>query len=325
MGIEDILVCRVSHCVGAMAVAVTFPDGFKFSYSGDCRPSHDFAVIGKDSTVLVHEATFDDEMQSDAIAKKHSTISEALGVGAAMGARRVILTHFSQRYSRIPTMADVQNSSVKLEQAEADDGDEGEPVQDLDAASQTETSAVIAHEGHQATNTRLYEIHNEFSEHFKLDTLPRRNDLRIAFAFDYMKVKIKDIASLEKFVPALRELYKAYEVKTLEERTKTLFADGRVPPESSNVNNNKQEKGDNGNGFPKNGAKRQAAPNAEDARAAYQKRENKRAGIGLREPGSIVRMGGKPNLKQVELVERDDEKTTQGSVGLVDSHVTIPP
>ena len=322
MGVEDISVCRVSHCVGAMAVAVTFPDGFKFSYSGDCRPSHDFAIIGKDSTVLVHEATFDDEMRSDAIAKKHSTISEALGVGASMGARRVILTHFSQRYSRIPTMADVQGSSVKLEQAEADDGDEGGPVQDLDAASQTETSAAIAHEAQQATNSRLYETHNEFP---KLDTLPRWKDLKIAFAFDYMKVKVKDIASLERFVPALRELYKAYEVKPLEERTKTPFTDGGVPPESSNVNNNKQEKGDNGNGFLKNGAKRQAAPNAEDAKsmAAYQKRENKRAGIGIREPGSIVRMGGKPNLKQVELVERDDEKHTQDSVGPVDNHATM--
>ena len=97
---------------------MTFPTGFKFSYSGDCRPSRNFAKIGKGSTVLLHEATFDDDTKGDAIAKKHSTISEAIGVGVAMGARRVLLTHFSQRYSKLPSMNDIDRASLKLEDAE---------------------------------------------------------------------------------------------------------------------------------------------------------------------------------------------------------------
>ena len=38
----------------------------------------------------------------DARAKRHSTISEAIGVGADAGACRVVLTHFSQRYPALP-------------------------------------------------------------------------------------------------------------------------------------------------------------------------------------------------------------------------------
>jgi ribonuclease Z len=58
----------------------------------------------KDATLLVHEATFEDELQDEAIYKKHSTTAEALGVAAAAGAYRTLLTHFSTRYPRIPVM-----------------------------------------------------------------------------------------------------------------------------------------------------------------------------------------------------------------------------
>ena len=37
-----------------------------------------------------------------AISKRHSTTEEALQVAADMGAYRTILTHFSQRYPKIP-------------------------------------------------------------------------------------------------------------------------------------------------------------------------------------------------------------------------------
>lgn len=98
-GLSDLETCFVTHCNGAQALSLTFPNGFRFSYSGDCRPSKTFAEIGKGSTVLLHEATFDDELQVDAEAKKHSTTSEALAVGMAMGARRVVLTHFKPAVS----------------------------------------------------------------------------------------------------------------------------------------------------------------------------------------------------------------------------------
>jgi ribonuclease Z len=45
----------------------------------DCRPSDELAKIGRNSDLLIHEATFDDS--ESAIIKKHSTITEAIAVG----------------------------------------------------------------------------------------------------------------------------------------------------------------------------------------------------------------------------------------------------
>ncbi|KAI1754202.1 hypothetical protein F4782DRAFT_493615 [Xylaria castorea] len=101
-GLKKIDAAWVSHCRGALATVFTFPSGLKIAYSGDCRPSDAFVQIGQGATILIHESTFDDELQGDAIAKKHSTMSEAVDVGRRMGARRILLTHFSQRYQKIP-------------------------------------------------------------------------------------------------------------------------------------------------------------------------------------------------------------------------------
>jgi ribonuclease Z len=103
-GLSSIIACHVDHCRGALAVVLTFPNSFKVAYSGDCLPSTEFARIGKGATLLIHEATFDDELAGDALAKKHSTTSGALRIGKLMGARRILLTHFSQRYQKIPVM-----------------------------------------------------------------------------------------------------------------------------------------------------------------------------------------------------------------------------
>jgi len=103
-GLSSITACPVDHCRGALAVVLTFPNSLKVAYSGDCLPSNEFARIGKGATLLIHEATLDDELASDALAKKHSTTSGALRVGKLMGARRILLTHFSQRYQKIPVM-----------------------------------------------------------------------------------------------------------------------------------------------------------------------------------------------------------------------------
>lgn len=103
-GLSRIDAVHVEHCAGALAVVLTFPNGFRVAYSGDCRPSRKFAYVGSDSTLLIHEATFDDELSGDAYAKKHSTTTEALNIGRMMRAKRILLTHFSQRYQKIPVM-----------------------------------------------------------------------------------------------------------------------------------------------------------------------------------------------------------------------------
>jgi ribonuclease Z len=109
-GLSDIQRVAVSHCFQAHAGVLTWPSGLKVAYSGDCRPSDDFVRVGQGATLLIHESTFDDDKASDARAKKHSTMSEALDVARRMGARRVLLTHFSQRYAKMPTFADKTTS-----------------------------------------------------------------------------------------------------------------------------------------------------------------------------------------------------------------------
>ena len=216
--LENLMYCSVSHCVGANAVSLTFPTGFKFSYSGDCRPSKRFAEIGKGSTVLLHEATFEDELKHEALAKKHSTIGEAVGVGMAMGARRVLLTHFSQRYSTIPNMNDLAKLAVKLDDSE--DPTEG-PLEEIDAPvdippeapepMETLLDAPIAGNGQQARQEGTDEDRNDYSRNLDRDVLSfplqPTTDMKIGVAFDYMSVKVKDIENLEKYTPALRKLY----------------------------------------------------------------------------------------------------------------------
>ncbi|CAG8954483.1 hypothetical protein HYFRA_00004395 [Hymenoscyphus fraxineus] len=114
LGITYIQAVAVQHCNGAAAVVFNFPNGFKVAYSGDCRPSKDFIRIGQNATLLIHEATFDDELQSDAYAKKHCTTSDALNVGREMNARRILLTHFSQRYQKIPVMDNGERDQVAI-------------------------------------------------------------------------------------------------------------------------------------------------------------------------------------------------------------------
>ncbi|AGO12686.1 AaceriADR212Cp [[Ashbya] aceris (nom. inval.)] len=113
--------CRAIHCEWAYSNAISFYVGssskkqFKVSYSGDTRPNFDkFAKgIGKHSDLLIHEATLDNELLEDAKKKRHSTINEAISVSNAMGARKVILTHFSQRYPKAPQLSG--NLEVKAE------------------------------------------------------------------------------------------------------------------------------------------------------------------------------------------------------------------
>jgi ribonuclease Z len=211
-GFSDIQACAVQHCRGAQAVSITFPrssassapDPLKISYSGDCRPSHAFAKIGHKSTVLIHEATFDDELRGDALAKKHSTTSEALGVGAKMEAKAVVLTHFSQRYQKFPILETVED---------------GQTSQDPSAAVlfKEKQSADVLMEDRPDAGADI-DMNVDIRSPTTPPILPqdrvvkvRVRDMKVAVAFDYMRVKIGDIAQLEKFIPALTKHFATIE------------------------------------------------------------------------------------------------------------------
>ena len=172
---SEIQTAKANHCIGASTCAFTWKDGFKFAYSGDTRPTQEFVRIGQGATLVLHEATFDDELRGEAVAKKHSTTSEAIKAGMDMGAKALMLTHFSQRYPKLP---------------------------------------VIAEEGHG------------------------KQKMKVALAFDMMKMKVGEFWRFEEFIPALRELYK----DEADEEDALVVVEDDAKPENPSKAQGKNEK-----------------------------------------------------------------------------------
>ncbi|XP_021829197.1 tRNase Z TRZ3, mitochondrial [Prunus avium] len=115
-GLEALMSFPVIHCPQAFGVVLRASErlnsvgkvipGWKIVYSGDTRPCPELAEASRGATVLIHEATFEDGMVDEAIARNHSTTKEAIEVGNSAGVFRIILTHFSQRYPKIPVFDD---------------------------------------------------------------------------------------------------------------------------------------------------------------------------------------------------------------------------
>ena len=174
-GLAQLDACYVNHCHGALAVALTWPSGLKVAYSGDCRPSEAFVQIGRGATLLIHESTFDDELRGDAIAKKHCTMSEALEVGRRMAARRILLTHFSQRYQKVPLIGD-EKLAYEVKQA-------------------AEGEAAAAGQGRERSRS---------------PDAKARLDQVVLVAFDYMRVRLGDFRKAQAYLPAVQRLFEEF-------------------------------------------------------------------------------------------------------------------
>uniref|UniRef100_A0A8D3DG24 Zinc phosphodiesterase ELAC protein 2 n=1 Tax=Scophthalmus maximus TaxID=52904 RepID=A0A8D3DG24_SCOMX len=106
--------CTVRHCKNAFACCFTHQSGWKLAFSGDTMPCDWFVHMGRNATLLIHEATLEDGLEQEAVEKRHSTTSQAIGIGVKMNAEFIMLNHFSQRYAKIPLFSEDFDDKVGI-------------------------------------------------------------------------------------------------------------------------------------------------------------------------------------------------------------------
>ena len=73
--------------------------GRKIVYSGDTKPFSGFPRFAFGADLLIHEATFDDELSEKALEDGHSTPGQAALQAKKAKVRMLVLTHLSARYT----------------------------------------------------------------------------------------------------------------------------------------------------------------------------------------------------------------------------------
>ncbi len=86
--------------------------GRRIVLTGDTRPCASTIEAAHDADLLIHEATFADDEVERALETGHSTAREAATVAQMAGARRLILTHISARYTREAPELEAQAKEV---------------------------------------------------------------------------------------------------------------------------------------------------------------------------------------------------------------------
>lgn len=76
--------------------------GRRVVYTGDTQPLESTVEAAADADLLIHDATFSEEMSDRARSTGHSTAYEAGEIAERAGARRLALTHISSRYAGDP-------------------------------------------------------------------------------------------------------------------------------------------------------------------------------------------------------------------------------
>jgi ribonuclease Z len=75
--------------------------GPRFAYCTDTGPSENARQLASEADVLIHEATYTEDMADEAEARGHSTAAGAARVAQAANVKRLLITHFSPRHEDV--------------------------------------------------------------------------------------------------------------------------------------------------------------------------------------------------------------------------------
>lgn len=82
-------------------------------------PCQALVDLGRDSTILIHESTYENEFDGRAQKSTHSTDGQALEQGRKMNAKFILLTHFSQSRRQVPLINhDLKNVGIAFDNME---------------------------------------------------------------------------------------------------------------------------------------------------------------------------------------------------------------
>ena len=106
LGIAPGPVYRELQLAGDRRVCGPPRPGRRIAICTDTRPCAAAVELARGADVLVHEATYAEEMRADADARRHSTAAGAAEVARDAGVGRLILTHFSSRYRDVAPLVE---------------------------------------------------------------------------------------------------------------------------------------------------------------------------------------------------------------------------
>lgn len=87
--------CRVPHYIPAWACDLRAPNGRRFTFGGDCGPNDKVIELAGDTDLLMLEATEGAGPHAGGGVRGHLTAAEAGAIARQAGARRLLLTHYS--------------------------------------------------------------------------------------------------------------------------------------------------------------------------------------------------------------------------------------
>ena len=195
LGLTGLQSIPVEHCADAWGLVLSHRSGWSVCYSGDTRPCAALARAGRGATLLLHEATFADEMAADAAKKRHSTHGEAREVARRMGAYRTLLTHLSARY---------------------DAGERRESHRPADDAGGAAAAA-------RGEDPARFDAHGAALLP-AIEALARGDGAACAVAFDLMVLNLRDLPALPACTPRLARFFRGAHERAEREREAALAA-----------------------------------------------------------------------------------------------------